>query len=183
MKDLLHSIIYDPWPWYVGGPLIGLTVVLLLFFEEKQLGISSSFQYICGKIAHFNLSYFKGLDKIEWQLFFVIGMIFGGFIFHIFIPSYYISISEDTIRLLNEYGIEKQQGFAPKELFNSSLNNLLILLIGGFCIGFGARYAQGCTAGHAIMGVAQLSKASILATVAFFVGGLIATYFLIPLFF
>ena len=98
-------------------------------------------------------------------------------------PSYQIDISPATVTVLESYGIQEQAGFVPVELYNFSAKSLVVLLLGGFFIGFGARYANGCTAGHAITGIAQLAPSSIVSTVFFFVGGLIASFLIIPLIF
>lgn len=181
--EWIGRIINEPWPWWVGGPLIGLFVLVLLVVESKQLGISSSYQYICSRMSPMQLEYFKDRTKSKWQFFFVIGLVLGGVLIYLLIPSYQIGISESTIAALSEYGVSEQVGYVPSELFNGSVSSLLILTAGGFLIGFGARYANGCTAGHAIMGVSQLATSSIVATVCFFIGGLIATFFIIPLIF
>jgi uncharacterized membrane protein YedE/YeeE len=57
------------------------------------------------------------------------------------------------------------------------------MVIGGFLVGFGTRYAGGCTSGHAISGLSNLQFASLIATIGFFAGGLIATHLLYPLLF
>jgi uncharacterized membrane protein YedE/YeeE len=46
-------------------------------------------------------------------------------------------------------------------------------------VGFGARYANGCTSGHAISGLANLQLSSLLAVIGFFTGGLISVHFLL----
>ena len=183
MNKIINSIIYEPWPWWVGGPLIGIFVLVLFLLERKQLGISSSFQYICAKISPFKLEYFKDPQKVSWQFWFVIGLVLGGIVLFYLNPSYQIAISQNTLRDLNELGVQEQKGFVPTELYQFNLSSGLVLLFGGLAIGFGARYANGCTAGHAIMGCAQLSLASIVSTVFFFVGGLLATYLILPLIF
>jgi uncharacterized protein len=181
MNELINSIIYEPWPWWVGGPLIGVFVIVLLLLERKQLGISSSYDYICGKMAPINLSYFKDSNKSKWQFFFVIGLMAGGTILFYLNPAYEIAVSEESLATLSSLGIEQQTGFVPKELYNFSTSSTVFLLLGGFSLGFGARYANGCTAGHAIMGVAQFAPSSIIATTCFFIGGLFATHLIIPL--
>lgn len=183
MEAVYKYVIEEPWPWWVGGPLIGLFVIALLALERKQLGISSSYQYICGTISPWKLDYFKDLTKSKWQFYFVVGLTVGGVAISLVNPAYQIDISERTVQHLSAIGIEKQPGFAPTELYSFSFKSILILLAGGLAIGFGARYAGGCTAGHAIMGCSQLAPASIIATVCFFVGGLIASYLIIPFIF
>lgn len=180
MNKLINKIIYEPWPWWVGGPLIGLFVLVLLLSEKKQLGISSSYQYICAKVSPWTLDYFKNPDKNKWQFFFIIGLVLGGAVVFYVVPTYSVAISSNTINDLSAIGVEPQAGFAPAELYNFSAGSVLVLGLGGIFLGFGARYANGCTAGHAIMGCAQLAPASIISTICFFIGGLAATYLIVP---
>lgn len=181
MNQIIKDLINDPWPWWVGGPLIGLFVIVLLLVEKKQLGISSSYQYICAKVSPLKLDYFKDPGKNAWQFYFIIGVVLGGVIISSAIPAYQVAISDETVSTLENIGVTQQAGFAPAEIYNFSSSSLIILGLGGLFLGFGARYANGCTAGHAIMGCAQLAPSSIITTVFFFVGGLLATYFIIPL--
>ncbi|MEO9533136.1 MAG: YeeE/YedE thiosulfate transporter family protein [Crocinitomicaceae bacterium] len=180
MKEIYKSIIIDPWPWWVGGPLIGLFVIALLLLERKQLGISSSFQGICAKLSPIKFDYFKNVEKTYWQIWFSLGLILGGFVVFSLVPLYSVNVSDATIKTLESLNVSPQEGLVPSELYSFELKSMLVLLLGGLMIGFGARYANGCTAGHAIMGCAQMSKASIVSTIFFFVGGLIAVYFILP---
>ena len=180
MENLYETVIIKPWPWWVGGPLIGFFVLALILLERKQLGISSSFQGICSNISPFKLEYFKNVEKTYWQIWFAGGLVLGGLIVFLLVPPYQIELSSEAHQSLSDLKIAPQLGYVPVEIYSLNLKSFFTLLIGGVCIGFGARYANGCTAGHAIMGCAQLSKSSIISTVFFFVGGLIATYFILP---
>ena len=158
-------------PWYIGGPLIGLIVPLLLLFRDKQFGITSSYRYIGSKNFK-KLDYFNYNSEVDkWQFQFAFGLILAG-IFSIYSGLFqtetYVSQSAD-------YSI------IASTIYDST--NSLFFFIGGILVGFGARYANGCTAGHCIMGVSQFSISSIVATVCFFIGGLFASYILIPLVF
>jgi uncharacterized membrane protein YedE/YeeE len=147
---------FHPWPWFVSGPLIGLTVPLLLLIGGKNLGISSSFRHICAALLpNTRVAYLRAYDwrKESWNLFFAAGLVLGGFIATRF-------LSRDPGPLL------------PPDIHN--LPGALRLLGGGFLIGFGTRYAAGCTSGHSIMGLSNLQKSSLAATLAFFAGGLTA---------
>lgn len=180
MKQVINNSIYEPWPWWVGGPLIGLFVIVLLLVERKQLGISSSYQYVCAKVSPIKLAYFKNPEKASWQFWFSIGLVLGGVLLVQLDVNDQVAISSATISSLNDIGVTDLNGYAPVQLYNFTPFSIGVLGLGGLLVGFGARYANGCTAGHAIMGCAQLSLASILATVCFFVGGLLATYFINP---
>lgn len=152
------DFLIQPWPWWFSGVLIGLTVPLLYLLSGNWFGISTSLQElgaIC--LPKSRLSYFKGLDKWAnlWVIFFVVGVIFGGYI-----ATYWLSAQP----IVNEYPANYQRwSYIP-------------LLVGGMLVGFGARFANGCTSGHAITGIANLNLPSMLATACFFAGGLAVTW-------
>ena len=180
------NLITDPWPWYISGPLIGLTIPLLLIIGNKRLGISSSLKHLCaacipnGKVDFFNYDW----KAQAWNLFFVIGLLLGGFIVsNIADLNYQVLINEATQFELSQFGISEFKGLFPKELFEWTAKNIVIMTIGGFLVGFGARYANGCTSGHAIMGLSLLKLGSLIAVIGFFIGGLIMTHLIYPLFF
>lgn len=181
--------IYDPWPWYVSGPLIALTMFVLLFVG-KQFGMSSNLRTLCsaaggGKKADF----FKFNWKNErWNLTVMIGAVIGGFIASQYLSNNTVEIADDVAATLQGYGINSSgEAYLPTELFSiealSNPKNLLILIIGGFLVGFGARYAGGCTSGHAISGLSNLQLPSLIAVIGFFVGGLVMIHFIFPLIF
>ena len=158
----------EPLAWYIAGPLIGLIVPALLILREKQFGISSSYRYILSfiptKINYFN--YHREQD--QWQLHFAIGLVLSALA-----ATQLFGFSDAFISLpIKKYEIVAQSIYDVK--------NGLQFFIGGILVGFGARYANGCTAGHCIMGVSQFALSSILATIAFFVGGLIGSLLIVP---
>lgn len=181
------EIFTQPWPWYVSGPLIGLIVPLLLILGGKQFGVSENLRHICaacsfGEIHFFDYNWRK---KGMWNLLFALGTIIGGFLGgYVFRNPNPIDISGATVADLRHLGIHNFQGFVPHEIFNwASLGSpvgLAVLVVGGFLIGFGSRYAGGCTSGHAISGLSNLQLASLIAVIGFFIGGLIMTYFILP---
>ncbi len=150
------ELLTQPWPWYIGGPLIGLTVPALLLLVGKPFGISSSFRHL-GSICSpkTSIAYLRENDwRSElWSLVFVVGVIAGSFI-----ASHYLS--DSVVRLLPDHYHQWSGG--------------LRLFIGGLLVGFGTRYADGCTSGHSIMGLSSLKWPSLVATICFFIGGLIA---------
>lgn len=168
------------WPWYISGPLLGLFVPILIIFFQKQLGVSSGFRAFWSFFTKRPKYFDYDVKKDVWQLFFGIGCILAGAVafYADYIPDV-IPVSENTKAHLLAYGITKTEGFAPEVLYN--WNNWWLVLGGGIFIGFGARLGNGCTAGHCIMGVSQFSLSSIVTTICFFIGGLIATYFLLPI--
>jgi uncharacterized membrane protein YedE/YeeE len=75
------ELLRQPWPWYVAGTIIGLTVPALLLLGNKQLGISSSLRHLCAVCLPANIAYFKyDWRKEIWNLFFVFGILLGGMI-------------------------------------------------------------------------------------------------------
>lgn len=178
----------DPWPWYVAGPLITLTMVFLFFFG-KTFGVSSTLRTICSIGGAGKWSDFFNFDwrASVWNLFFVIGALIGGFIAsHYMTGEQSIALSDATVASLQGYGIANPgEEFLPTQIFNwsnlASWQGILFMVVGGFLVGFGTRYAGGCTSGHAITGLSNFQLPSLIAVVGFFIGGLIVTHFLLPL--
>jgi hypothetical protein len=184
------DFILQPWPWYVSGPLIAF-VMFFLLFTGKSFGMSSNLRTMCsiggaGKFADF----FKFDWKSQiWNLMVVVGAILGGF----FASNYLsvdtmVEINPKTINSLEGMGFENPgETYVPEEIYGwkaiTSVKGLLVLIIGGILIGFGTRYAGGCTSGHAISGLSNLQIPSLIAVIGFFIGGLIMTFFIIPVIF
>jgi uncharacterized protein len=184
----MYELITGTWPWFVAGPLIGLTVFLLKFLGNKSLGISSAYRHICAACAPRNISFLNyNWKKESWNLIFVFGVALGGFIgIHLLDHPEYIAISQQTVKDLNQLGISHNKGFLPDELFSLMTIDwklILFMIAGGFLVGFGTRYAGGCTSGHAITGLANLQKASLIAVISFFAGGLFVTWVVYPFIF
>ncbi|GGH44048.1 YeeE/YedE family protein [Mangrovimonas yunxiaonensis] len=183
------EIIYEPWPWYISGFLIAVTMLLLLLLGKK-FGMSSNLRTMCAisggnKFSHF-FTYNWRNDL--WNLIVVFGAVIGGFL-----ASHYLSLENDmpqisthTLEALNNLGIASENHYLPVELFSFETLNvktLAILIVGGFLVGFGARYAGGCTSGHAISGLSNLQLPSLIAVIGFFIGGLIMVHLIFPLIF
>jgi len=187
------EFIQQPWHWSISGIAIVLVMTLLLFFGG-EFGVSYNFKTLCtiggaGKCFDF----FDFDWKIQlWNLFFALGAIIGGFIAYYFLRSPEpVQIADTTIVHLQTLGVETPSeieeglGYVPNELFSiAQLGNpkvLLFLSVGGFLIGFGTRYAGGCTSGHAISGLSNFQLPSFIAVVGFFIGGLLMTHLILPL--
>ena len=175
-----------PWPWYVAGPLIGLTVPVLLIIGNKAFGISSSMRHFCAACIPANIPFFKYDWKKEiWNLFFVAGIFLGALIAANFLADPQpVQINATLAADLAGYGITDYSGMVPRQLFNwqnlLSVKGLLLMILGGFMVGFGTRYAGGCTSGHSIMGLSTLQWPSLVATICFMVGGLVMSNFILP---
>jgi hypothetical protein len=178
--------IKQPWPWYVAGPLIGLTVPILLLLGNKKFGISSSLRHICAVVFPSNISFFQYDWKKEiWNLFFVAGVIIGAWLAVTFISDHSpIIVNPKLVTELSGYGIVNYNHLAPTDLFNwqslLTLKGFIVMVIGGFLVGFGTRYAGGCTSGHSILGLSNLQWPSLVATVCFMAGGFIMTNLIMP---
>ena len=175
-----------PWPWWIGGPMIGLMVPLLLILGNKPFGISSNLKHICAACFPANISFFKyDWKKESWNLFFAGGIVIGAAIISLWFNNPHPSdLNPTLIQDLRQKGISDFPGSLPVELFNwnnlFSLQGLVMIVVGGFLIGFGTRYANGCTSGHSIMGLSTLQWPSLVATICFMIGGFISANFFIP---
>jgi len=184
------KIILEPWPWYVGGPFIALTMAFLILFG-KRFGMSSNLRTLCTIAGGDKVAPFFRFDwkAQRWNLIVALGVLIGGGIAQFFLTeSNTVDIAENTVRRLNAFGFESAgKAYMPLEFFGeqawSDPKALAFLIIGGFLVGFGARYAGGCTSGHAISGLSNLQFPSLIAVVGFFVGGLIMVHLLFPLLF
>lgn len=181
------EIIKGPWPWYVAGPLIGLTVPALLILGNKSFGISSSLRHICAACIPSNINFFKyDWKKESWNLFFVLGIFFGGMIASNFLSnSFEIDVNTALKAELAGYGITDYSSLVPIQLMNWSslltVRGFIMMVVGGFLVGFGTRYAGGCTSGQSIMGLSNLQWSSLVATVCFMTGGFVMANWILPI--
>jgi len=177
-----------PWPWYFAGPVIGLFVPALLIVGNGVLGVSANLRHLCSAALPGKLEYFRYDWKRTggWNLLFVAGILAGGFLASRWVGPQNIAISAQTRLDLAKLGIHDFSGPAPRELFTwpalLTLKGFISVVLGGFLVGFGTAYAGGCTSGHAISGLADFQLPSLIAVAGFFAGGLIATYFILPLY-
>ena len=184
------EIIFQTWSWYVSGFIIGIIMLCLIYFG-KTFGMSSNLRSLCsiagaGKyVSFFNYDW----KAQRWNLLVVLGAVLGGFVaVHFMSAPSNVAINPKTIAQLAQLGIDAPNGkLMPEALFGTQIwqspKSIFILLIGGILIGFGSRYAGGCTSGHAISGLSNLQLPSLKAVIGFFVGGLIMAHFLLPLIF
>jgi uncharacterized membrane protein YedE/YeeE len=180
------SFFSEPWPWYIGGPLIGLVVPVVYLYAGRKWGLSSTLRDVCAATLPAGLDYlhYAWREQGGWRLAMVGGLLAGGAVASL-LGSPDVAISSATIADLAALGITDFGGLVPHEIFSwsglTTLPGLVLIVGGGFLVGFGARWAGGCTSGHSISGLATLRPSSLIATVGFFVGGLVSTHILLPL--
>jgi uncharacterized protein len=183
------AFLTQSWSWWFSGLVISFIMFLLLFFGQS-FGFSANLRTICAAAgAGKNVSFFNFNWKAQlWNIIFLVGAIVGGFIAGTILKSGdQIVVAEATVQDLSELGFDKPTGLQPDELFSLesafTLKGFLILAIGGIFVGFGSRYAGGCTSGHAISGLSDLQLPSLVAVIGFFLGGLLMTHILFPIIF
>ncbi|MGV3594759.1 MAG: YeeE/YedE family protein [Sediminibacterium sp.] len=182
MKEFLQQ----PWPWYVAGVLIGLIVPALLILGNKHFGISANLRHACAACFPSNINFFKyDWKKESWNLFFVGGILIGALIAALGLPDPNpIVVNPDLVNELNTYGINDYSSMVPQQLVSwdslFTARGLIMMVGGGFLVGFGSRYAGGCTSGHAIMGLSNLQWPSLVATCCFMAGGFLMANLILP---
>ncbi|SFC08113.1 hypothetical protein SAMN05421747_10446 [Parapedobacter composti] len=176
-----------PWPWYVGGSLVA-AIMLILVLLGRYFGFSSNFRTLCAALgAGRHCSFFDYDWKAQrWNLWFLVGAVIGGFLSANYLSDHHVpDISATTVSQLHRMGFASAgDAYYPIELFDVwTVRNIAIMAVGGLLIGFGTRYAGGCTSGHAISGLSDLQWPSLVAVAGFFIGGLLMVHLLFPLIF
>lgn len=183
------ELLSQPWPWYVAGPVIGLVVPFVFWYGDRRWGVSSSLQHLCAATVPAGIEYLSYDWKRQggWSLAMVTGALIGGAIASLGLSpaNDEIALSSATRTDLMAAGLQDLSGMMPAEVFTweSLLTpaGIAMIVVGGFLVGFGARWAGGCTSGHAISGLSTLRRSSLVAVVGFFVGGLLSAHILVPL--
>lgn len=182
----MSDVIKQPWPWYVAGALIGLIVPALLILGNKHFGISSSLRHICAACFPSNIRFFKyNWKKESWNLFFVGGIVVGALLAVLFLNNHQPLIIHPKLAAdMAGYGITDHTNVVPSEIVSwhslFTLRGFIMMAGGGFLVGFGTRYAGGCTSGHSIMGLSELQWPSLVATCCFMAGGFLMSNVLLP---
>lgn len=182
--------LYNPWPWYISGPLIAL-ILCILTLVGKRFGMSSNLRTICTICGGAKASTFFNFDwkTQRWNLIVALGTVIGGYIAKNFLSnSNEVVLNPSVILDLKSKGfLSAGSAYLPDMLYaNDAFMNpktLVLLIIGGLLVGFGARYAGGCTSGHAISGLSNLQLPSLIAVIGFFIGGLVMIHFIFPFIF
>lgn len=186
MIESIHEYLIKPWPWYVAGPIIALTMLLISYWG-KSFGISGTLRTMCSAMGGGKISEFFDFEwkRDVWNIVFVLGAITGGYLTSTFMTDHStVELASQTTADLNELGVAVDSGLIPQEIFSweslFTLRGFIFMVIGGFLVGFGTRYAGGCTSGHAITGLSNLQVPSLIAVIGFFIGGLAMTHFIFP---
>ncbi len=180
LVDLLRS----PWPWYVSGPVIGSMVPLMIIVGSRSFGISQNLEHLCAitqpRMIHIN--FFKYDWRLSlWSLVFAAGVVLGGFVSGlVFANPEPIQLSQTAVDMFAGWGFAQPEMYNPPEIFSLGWKNIVLLFVSGVLIGFGTRYASGCTSGHAITGLATYQIQSLYAVLGIFSGGLLASYLVTP---
>ena len=175
----------QPWPWWVAGPLIGLVVPALLL-AGGSFGVSDNLRHLCAACLPARPPFLDyDWRQGAWNLRFAVGIVLGGLVAGTLLADPEpLAIAAATRADLAALGVSGAGGLLPSEIFSweglATAPGFVIVVGGGFLIGFGARYAGGCTSGHAITGLANLQVPSLIAVIGFFAGGLLATFLLLP---
>ena len=185
----MREFITQTWSWWFSGTMIAAIMFFLLYFGQS-FGFSANLRTICAAAGLGKKTKFFDFNwKAQiWNLVFLVGAIIGGFIAKQFLSSDVpVEISQATINDLGKLGIAAPASLQPPELFSLdailSIKGFIVLAVGGLMVGFGSRYGGGCTSGHAISGLSDLQVPSLIAVIGFFIGGLIMTFFILPLIF
>lgn len=180
------ALFANPWPWYASGAAIGLTMLTLLFLG-RRFGLSTNLKTLCalGGAGRWSSYFADGWRPHAWNLMFALGALLGGALMTLLgARERLIAISTGTTARLAELGISRNAGLMPDTLFGAQAfanpRAWALWITGGFLVGFGARWANGCTSGHGISGLSSLQKGSLFALLGFFGGGLFATHVLYP---
>ena len=182
----LVEFISGPWPWWVAGPLIGLTVPALLVMGNKSFGVSSSLRHICAACIPAKIPFFQYQWRKEaWNLFFVAGILLGGLVAGNMLSNPRpVDLNPRLVATLQRQHVQDFSGLMPTDLFGwkamRQARGLLLIVLGGLSVGFGTRYAGGCTSGHSIMGLANLQWPSLAATICFMLGGFVMSNLILP---
>lgn len=161
----MSAVFVDPWPWWAAGLAIGLFAVLLAWGTGRLLGISSGYGSICAA-AGSRLKYFEG-QRWDWKFWFVVGLPLGGLAARALAGAW-----EPTMTM----------GAFDASISTNPWIKVVVLFAGGSMVGIGARWANGCTSGHSIVGIAQGAKSSLIATAAFMSAGVAVAHLLFAVF-
>jgi uncharacterized membrane protein YedE/YeeE len=154
------------WPFWIAGIAIGVLVTLLAWVAGKGFGVSSGYGTLCALVSSSPFFKRKPYDE-RWRLWFILGLPLGGLV---------------ATLLSGQAQIHNRIGSFETVFGSSPWVRAGVLVAGGFMVGWGARAAGGCTSGHAILGIAQGSRASFVATIGFMAAGVVVANLLFGVF-
>jgi uncharacterized membrane protein YedE/YeeE len=162
------------WSPYAVGIGIGVLSWLTWLISKKPIGCSTSFarsagmieKLIRGKQVEEKPYYQEVKPTIDWQWMLVVGMVVGALI---------------SSLLSGDFGWQWIPDRWAAAFGTNVLLRVLVALVGGILLGFGARWAGGCTSGHGISGTMQMAVSSWISAICFFVGGIIMAQILFAL--
>lgn len=164
---LVDVIFVEPWPWWLGGIVIGLLVPFMYYFLNTAFGVSTGYGNLVKLfMPHTKLKWLNSetySQIFNWRFFFILGIIGGAFL---------------SARTSGMAFFTADMGLFTQSVEWSMALKTIWFLFGGFLLGFGSRVAGGCTSGHSIHGIANFHLSSILATVCFLIFGTIAVFFI-----
>ena len=164
MMEFLTEVRWSP---YLVGAGIGMLSWATFLISKQPLACSTTFAKLIGMIemgftgkkAELKPYYQKLKLVVDWQMMLVLGIIIGAL--------FSALLSGDFRWQWIPSAWENSFGGDP-------LLRILVALAGGVILGFGARWANGCTSGHGISGTLQLAVSSWISAVCFFIGGILA---------
>lgn len=183
--EQLSQLLIQPWPWYVAGPLIGAMVPIMIWIGSRSFGISQNLEHLCAitQPTRIGVDFFRyDWRRSAWSLMFAAGVVLGGFLAGIlFSNPQPVVLSPDALAMFSTWGVAPAgNALLPAAVFSMTLRNVVLLIGCGILVGFGTRYASGCTSGHAITGLATMQPQSLFAVLGIFGGGLLASYLIAP---
>lgn len=158
------------WNGWLGGALIGVFVIAMAWIAGKPLGCSTAYGNVCGfvsRLRYFHSGPYENNDN--FRLWFMFGLPLGGLIAALTSPGEIVA----SFSLGSLYDSVLPEALVPRAL---------VLMLGGVMIGFGSRMAGGCQSGHSIMGIGLRNVPSIVASIGFFIGGIVAVQLLFGIF-
>jgi uncharacterized membrane protein YedE/YeeE len=174
MTGWYQAFFVERWPWWIGGPAIGLFVLGFFFFQNRLLGASSTFQAVMEALRRRGRGDEPDFQALRsglalppdtrgeegWRAWFWLGLFLGGLISGFLAHT----LGQPALAGLGEF------------LKLSWLGQIVVLFFGGILIGSGTRASGGCTSGHAITGISSLQGASLAATAVFFAVAMAVTF-------
>lgn len=190
VKNTSMNLLSQTWHWSISGLIIGVIMLTLIYFG-KVFGMSSNLRSLCSMTGIGKRVPFFDWDwkSQKWNLAVVFGAMIGGYVAVTYLSDpTNVAISNVALSQLSLINIDLPSGnLLPNTLFGNevfqSIKGIFILVFGGFLVGFGSRYAGGCTSGHAIAGLSNFQMPSLKAVIGFFIGGLIMVHLIFPLIF